>query len=167
MRQNGYKYLLLISLFFVQKNIVIAGTDTAIMNVTTNAVDSCIITPPENLNFGSISIQSNFPIHALYEIDVICTNGTTYEITHDGGNFSNGPDESRMFNNSSYIKYHITKVNDFSNWPKETSLDGVNTGTGVIVPHPAAITISNASYLDNVTLPGTTHSDTVIFTVTF
>lgn len=166
------KYLLsyvisTIVLLLSQANISIAATDRANMNVTVNAVDACIINSPDSINFGYISSSDSFPILANFNIEVTCTNNTTYSITHNGGTYTDSSSEGRLINGASYMRYFFKNANGASNWSAGSALDGTNTGTGLLVLHSARFCINYASDLDNVTLPGEAHTDTVIFTVNF
>ena len=142
-----------------------AATDTANMNVQLVIQAGCEFGTVNDLDFGTATTPLTANIDASTTMEVVCTNGTTYEVGLNAGTTAGGTVTTRkMFNagTTEDVDYQLFQDAAYTtNWGNDTAggSDTVSgTGTGVtqtLTVHgrvPSQTTPTPATYTDVITV---------------
>jgi spore coat protein U-like protein len=151
--------LLTILIAFSSFHLANAATATAPMQVTATVDPKCTITISD-IAFGTVQLNSTNP-SVMSSFTAQCTNGTTYNISFDGGlNASSYGYRLKHATLSEYLSYTLTIPSTGPVNPNQTAYSG--TGNGSL---SSVIIQGSLNTSANVT-PGK-FSDTVTVTVTY
>jgi spore coat protein U-like protein len=148
----------------------LATTTTTTFTVSITLTATCTITSASALNFGPAGILST-AIPQTSTINVICTNGTTYNIGLDAGT---GPGATvaarKMTNGGNAVTYSLYRDAAHTQvWGNTVSTDTVaGTGDGQAAGQNYTVYgLVPAQTTPPASAGGTTYSDTITVTVTY
>lgn len=145
-----------IILTFLAGGVAHSATDTANMTVQLTVSASCSIQAANTLTFTTATAPLTANIDNNTTIDVICSNGQTYEIGLDGGVAADVANRT-MVNGGEDVTYSLSTVAPGgANWDDIGGNTITGVGTGATQTHtvfgrvPPQVTPTAATYTDTV-----------------
>lgn len=142
-----------------------AQSASDVFSVTANVVDACAVTA-NDLAFGTYATFGGGDLDSTTTINVMCTNGTSYDVALDSGATVGGSIATRLMTDTiNTLQYNL--YTDAS----RTSLWGDGTGASVTVSGTGTGTQQSITVYGRVPgsqlVPTGSYSDTVTATVNF
>lgn len=144
-----------------------AATDTAAMNVQLIIQASCAIGTVNDLDFGTAVTPLTANIDVSTTLEVVCTNGTTYEVGLNAGTSAGGTIATRkMTDGVEFIDYLMYQdAGRTTNWGNDT-VGGSDTASGTGNGNAQTFTVYGRVPAQTTPSPGT-YTDVVTITVEY
>lgn len=146
--------VLAVSSSLVVSQVNAGGSSDTTFNVKLNVMESCSLSKPNDIDFGSASLSDLKDKSASTTLNVACTSGTTYSLNMWGnGNLKT------TSNSSSLIPYKVEFNNSGSGLSSVSNL----TGTGINQSYTIAATLLG----NNTNVVAGNYSDTVTTQISY
>ncbi len=143
----------------------LAATATDTFDVTASVIDACQITAADH-SFGSYSSISGSNLDATSSINILCTNGTSYDVELNAGTTVGGAIAARLLTDgANTLAYNLYTTSG------RTTVWGDGTGASATVAGTGSGSLQSLTVYGRVAasqaVPVGSYSDTVTATITF